>query len=73
MPGHRANQRRQIDRMPSEFTQRAFISDLNGPWSGRRDSNPRPIAWEAIALPLRHSRVQCIPMIPLQVGKVKPW
>ena len=26
-------------------------------WSGRRDSNPRPIAWEAIALPLRHSRV----------------
>jgi hypothetical protein len=27
-------------------------------WSGRRDSNPRPIAWEAIALPLRHSRVR---------------
>jgi hypothetical protein len=25
-------------------------------WSGRRDSNPQPSAWEADALPLRHSR-----------------
>ncbi len=30
---------------------------LQSPRSGRRDSNPRPIAWEAIALPLRHSRM----------------
>src|SRR5690242_20419424 len=42
-----------------------------GLWSGRRDSNPRPIAWEAIALPLRHSRIHCKTMIPLHVGKVK--
>jgi hypothetical protein len=25
-------------------------------WSGRRDSNPQPSAWEADALPLRHTR-----------------
>ena len=25
-------------------------------WSGRRDLNPRPTAWEAAALPLRYSR-----------------
>ena len=27
-----------------------------GIWSGRRDSNPQPSAWEADALPLRHTR-----------------
>ncbi len=27
-------------------------------WSGKRDSNPQPSAWEADALPLRHSRVE---------------
>gem|GEM_PF-6305514 len=26
-------------------------------WSGKRDSNPQPSAWEADALPLRHSRI----------------
>ena len=25
-------------------------------WSGRRDSNPRPIAWKAMTLPLSYSR-----------------
>ena len=25
-------------------------------WSGRRGSNPRPTAWEAVTLPLRYSR-----------------
>jgi hypothetical protein len=34
-----------------------FGDELLGRKSGRRDSNPQPIAWEAIALPLRHSRV----------------
>ncbi len=29
---------------------------FNTKWSGRRDSNPQPSAWEADALPLRHSR-----------------
>jgi hypothetical protein len=32
---------------------RILMPDL---WSGRRDSNPQPSAWEADALPLRHSR-----------------
>ena len=26
-------------------------------WSGRRDSNPRPSAWEADALPLSYTRI----------------
>ncbi len=26
------------------------------PWSGKRDSNPRPSAWQADALPLSYSR-----------------
>ena len=29
---------------------------IHGRWSGRRDSNPRPSAWEADALPLSYSR-----------------
>jgi hypothetical protein len=32
-------------------------------WSGRRDSNPRPSAWEADMLPLHHSRVSNIQVI----------
>src|SRR5260370_6874563 len=28
-----------------------------GDWSGRRDLNPRPTAWEADALPLSYTRV----------------
>ena len=27
------------------------------PWSGQRDSNPRMMAWEAIALPLGDARI----------------
>ncbi len=27
-------------------------------WSGKRDSNPRPSAWKADALPLSYSRIQ---------------
>ena len=27
-------------------------------WSGRRGSNPRPTAWEAVTLPLSYSRFQ---------------
>jgi hypothetical protein len=42
----------------------------NSGWSGRRDSNPRPIAWEAIALPLRHSR-ECRRSIPNPMAPVK--
>ena len=28
------------------------------PWSGRRESNPRPTAWKAVTLPLSYSRLQ---------------
>ncbi len=27
-------------------------------WSGKRESNPQPSAWEATALPLSHSRIK---------------
>jgi hypothetical protein len=27
-------------------------------WSGRRGSNPRPTAWEAVTLPLSYSRAR---------------
>ena len=30
--------------------------ETHASWSGRRDSNPQPSAWEADALPLRHTR-----------------
>ena len=29
-------------------------------WSGRRDSDPRPSAWEADALPLSYSRISAV-------------
>src|SRR3990170_2988079 len=29
-------------------------------WSGKRDSNPRPPAWKAGALPLSYSRTSCL-------------
>ena len=35
--------------LPSELTRRS--------WSGRRDSNPRIMAWEAIAVPLGYARI----------------
>ncbi len=41
------------DTIYSENAQLRF-SEEN--WSGRRDSNPQPSAWEADALPLRHTR-----------------
>jgi hypothetical protein len=35
--------------------------------SGRRDSNPRPSAWEADALPLSYSRVSAVMAISSEV------
>ncbi len=35
--------------------------------SGRRDSNPRPSAWEADALPLSYSRVSDVMAIGAEV------
>src|SRR5574342_1278600 len=33
------------------------LADAGAKWSGKRDSNPRPPAWKAGALPLSYSRV----------------
>ncbi len=35
--------------------------------SGRRDSNPRPSAWEADALPLSYSRMRAVMAIGIKV------
>jgi hypothetical protein len=35
---------------------RQLLFWLEGEWSGRRDSNPRPTAWKAVTLPLSYSR-----------------
>ena len=42
-------------------------------WSGRRDSNSRPIAWKAMTLPLSYSRSQSkTPIISNLEGSRKP-
>jgi hypothetical protein len=33
---------------------------IGGRWSGKRDSNPRPSAWKADALPLSYSRASVL-------------
>ena len=33
-------------------------------WSGKRDSNPRPSAWEADTLPLSYSRLNRVVFVP---------
>ena len=38
---------------PISFEAQSGVKEI---WSGRRDSNPQPSAWEADALPLRHTR-----------------
>ena len=38
------------------FKYNFYKSSVEKIWSGRRDSNPQPSAWEADALPLRHTR-----------------
>lgn len=37
-----------------------FLLNVNriGKWSGKRDSNPRRTAWEAVTLPLSYSRME---------------
>src|ERR1700690_215920 len=37
----------------------SYMGDSNFKWSGKRDSNPRPSAWKADALPLSYSRTHC--------------
>ena len=49
--------------LPSELTRRS--------WSGRRDSNPRIMAWEAIAVPLGYARITR-DIIPADFPLVKP-
>ena len=49
-----------------------------GDWSGRRDLNPRPTAWEADALPLSYTRVGailacgCVPGPIVYPGPIAP-
>src|SRR4029078_10926935 len=46
-------------RRPRPYPGRALPTELHGrkqSWSGKRDSNPRPPAWKAGALPLSYSR-----------------
>ena len=38
----------------------SYMGDFNFKWSGKRDSNPRPSAWKADALPLSYSRILAI-------------
>ena len=57
-----------LNRRPRPYQGRALPTELHGPaglpsllslpggWSGKRDSNPRPPAWKAGALPLSYSR-----------------
>src|SRR6266513_6066041 len=49
-----------LNRRPRPYQGRALPTELHGRsdivWSGKRDSNPRPPAWKAGALPLSYSR-----------------
>src|SRR2546427_8300295 len=52
-----------LNRRPRPYQGRALPTELHGrdhsqrhTWSGKRDSNPRPPAWKAGALPLSYSR-----------------
>src|SRR5436189_5373719 len=54
-----------LNRRPRPYQGRALPTELHGrrkkaraqnSWSGKRDSNPRPPAWKAGALPLSYSR-----------------
>ena len=38
----------------------SYMGDCNFKWSGKRDSNPRPSAWKADALPLSYSRTHYV-------------
>lgn len=49
--------------LPAELTRHS--------WSGRRDSNPRIMAWEAIAVPLGYARI-ARDIIPAAPQPVKP-
>src|SRR5205085_12083071 len=60
-----------LNRRPRPYQGRALPTELHGharsissvQWSGKRDSNPRPPAWKAGALPLSYSR-NAIPRVP---------
>ncbi len=41
----------------------SYMGDCNFKWSGKRDSNPRPSAWKADALPLSYSRTHYVEAI----------
>ena len=41
-------------------------------WSGRRDSNPQPSAWQADALPLSYSRIKPIVSLSPPISLAEP-
>ena len=51
------NEKPYISLIHKVFTR--FTSSFKEALSGKRDSNPRPSAWEADALPLSYSRIAC--------------
>src|SRR5438132_1449656 len=57
-----------LNRRPRPYQGRALPTELHGrmreTWSGKRDSNPRPPAWKAGALPLSYSRPPAEPRVP---------
>ena len=44
---------------------------LPGRWSGKRDSNPRPSAWKADALPLSYSRTGVLPLLYVAASRAQ--
>ena len=56
----------------SSFSGSKLAADRVEEWSGRRDSNPQPSAWEADALPLRHTRSRDEKKIVKELIRVNP-
>ncbi len=56
---------------PRRSLRRGFASECLNVWSGRRDSNARPSAWKADALPteLRPHHCNCITLCPRAQGR----
>jgi hypothetical protein len=54
--------------MTSSLPRRRSTPELRGHWSGRRDSNSRPSAWKADALPTElHPPVKPLPLANFQL------
>lgn len=58
-----------LESASQNWSRKSEKSQVQRNWSGRRDSNPRPSAWEADALPLSYARSRRIilPQAPLRL------